>query len=144
MCRRFGTHAAGATCNDGAQCAEMSTPKDAATAAQRIHSVSSAAGDVDLQAVHRASREHPRGISGAVAILARRDVAAQHLPQGGEVVKAVRGHGFLEPGDPEIVIDPAQPPGLPRGVTAVCVDEQLNVIPDGLPCQGGTSDVPAA
>src|SRR5689334_3652946 len=126
-CRRFVTAAATGPCSAGAQCAEICRLCAAATAAIRSHSV------YPPQRVASACRQSTAlGVGERPGVLAGghvgRDPAA-HVPQPVEVVRA---HRFLEPGHAEVVEAAPHPHRLADRVAPVGVDEQLDVVPDGL------------
>src|SRR6476469_3541085 len=91
-----------------------------------------AAGHIDLDAVDRFGVDEVQEVGKAVAVLPRGDVAAERvadLPQSGMVIGA---DGLLEPGDAEAFEGAAQADGLRHGVSAVGVDEHLDVGTDQL------------
>ena len=91
-----------------------------------------AAGDVQLQAVHRARADQRGRVGQRPAVLAGGHVHGDLAPHRGQPGEILRGHRLLEPGHAVIGQSLADPHRLAGGVAAVRVDVQLPVRSDDL------------
>ena len=96
-----------------------------------------AAGDVGLQAVDRASLEHPLEVRQRVAVLAGSDLHPRRCPVAdqAQTLEVVRADRLLEPAHIEALGGlEREPQRLLAAERAVRVDEQLRVVADRLAC----------